>query len=278
MRNLVPHRRRRQVLAVLIGITVSFALTLFSLPNAQGMTPPSGQMAPSGTTAHHDPPVGSVQAAAVIKDKIKFGTATLRAAKQAARIARRAMSKSGRTLNYAEATKVGGRAKWRRQFTAGFYWQGGRVTHISDAELAEVKSFIPPSQAVITQRAPNCQGVNKTVVVRHDARRRIVDTYYDSCETLDLIFAREEAAIVVCGIGSGTAGLVSLVKTIPKLKEAIFAFTALCLFYSQHDLGKLKKAVAKSTLGALIVRSDGTWHSAPKGDAGYYSTVRYYPQ
>jgi hypothetical protein len=253
--------------AALIGLLVSFALALCSAPNALAVPPAASRRDPVTT-----------QATAVIKDRIKFGRSTLRAGKQAAKIARTAMSKSGTTLNYAKAKTVGGRTKWRRQLTAGFYWQGGRVNHISHAEFAEVKRLMPPSAAVFEQWAPNCQGVNKTVVVRHDAERRIVDTYYDSCETLDLILASDEATVVACGIGSGTAGLVSLVKKIPRAKEAIAVFGALCYFFGQHDVGKMKTAVAKSTLGALIVRSDGTWKRAPKGDSTYYTTVRYYPQ
>jgi hypothetical protein len=207
MRSLIPNPTGRQVIAGLIGILMCIALALSLLPNAEASSPAADRSAPSATAEPAQPGSGTVEAQAAIKDKIKFGEATLRAGKQAGKIARKAMSKSGKTLNYAKATKVGGRTKWRRQFAAGFYWQGGRITHISDAELAEVKKLLPPSPAQIANRAPNCRGENKTVVVRHEDEHRIVDTYYDSCETIDLVTAQDEASWLC--VASERARLVS---------------------------------------------------------------------
>ena len=149
------------------------------------------------------------------------------------------MAKSGKSLNYAKAKKVGGRKSWRRQFAAGFYWQGGVIKHISKAELKKVKAYLPPSQAgQVKAASPNCQGVTKTVQVRADGLNRIVDNYLDSCRTIDLEFIYDQAGTAGCGVAAGASGLVSYLKEIPD-KRVLGRLWSFCIdlrFYMKYNL------------------------------------------
>jgi len=59
-------------------------------------------------------------------------------------IERHALSEDRETLNYKKANKYDrGRTKARRQFAAYWRWMGGKTTHITKAERAKVKKYVP---------------------------------------------------------------------------------------------------------------------------------------
>lgn len=134
----------------------------------------------------------------------------------ASSIFKHAVSKKRKTLNYVTANKYDkGRVTARRKFAAGYWWAGGRITHISKAELAKVKTYRPKHKRprgaasfASTDGALNAQiarCTSRSAVYKHVNGSKFYNViFYNSCETKAVIDALNSAALL--------AGVVALVQ------------------------------------------------------------------
>lgn len=163
-------------------------------------------------------PVPSIQVSA---PNDGLTSAQRKVAGYALKVQKAAVYHSHHHLDYAKAIKaVGGtrtKAKYRRQYAAGFWFSGGKLYHISHAERLLVKKYIPktgPSTAsanlisgpVMNSGGTNCTGVNKEVVYDNrdngqGGRYIWVKSWYDSCRTRNIVWSMGSVALALGAIG-----------------------------------------------------------------------------
>lgn len=157
------------------------------------------------------------------------------------------------TLNYRIAKrKFGSHVSWRRQYAAGWKIAGGRISHISSAELSKVKAVMNKYRRTaasfsVQPMATNCHGVTKKTGTSP------WKYYLNSCDTNKLY-----EYLGLCGIAGGlVARFVPRVGTvIGPLMIAACGAIGLQIVTAQNN----------STLHAIIieVKDMGTYY----GDGG----------
>jgi hypothetical protein len=110
-----------------------------------------------------------------------------------ARMARASVNRRARTMDYRKANAAdGGHVVTRRRFAAGFWAGGGRINHISRAELRRVKREILPGVRVqpwVRQarvKGPSCTGLSK-FQGPIDNELTWTRTWLNSCETNNIV-------------------------------------------------------------------------------------------
>jgi hypothetical protein len=129
-----------------------------------------------------------------------------------ARIIHYSVSKAGgrRTMDYRKADKYDqGHPTARRRVVAGFILGGGKVGHISKAELKRVRAYIPkgnPYKGLPKNvfGVPQCEGVSKTVKY-HPVPSRNFRIYMNSCDTSLTIFTMTSISVTMGVIGAALA-------------------------------------------------------------------------
>ena len=172
----------------------------------------------------------------------------------------------GKTLDYRKAVKAFGegasRTSWRREYAAGWKLGGGKISHVSKAELKKIdqerKEHQPRSSAKLSSsadlkaKAPNCSGRSGYVKKNYHTDDWPNWSYFNSCQTNKLI-----RNFTWC---AGGAGLIAAMIAHP----GVSAIMALFVFGCGGSAGWISTAASNSTLNAMIVKT---------GDI-----VKYYPE
>jgi hypothetical protein len=109
------------------------------------------------------------------------------------------------TMDYRKANAAdGGHSTTRRRFAAGFWVGGGRIAHISTAELKKVRRYIPRGSQVQPWRgasvpavraAAPCTG-HRGYVTRVGGSRHRIWVWMNSWETINVVAALNGAAVI----------------------------------------------------------------------------------
>jgi hypothetical protein len=129
-----------------------------------------------------------------------------KAEKSAVKLASRLTAKAtkGRVLDYKRADKYDqGHPVFRRRFTAGWLFSGGKVTNISHKERKAVRRFIPKGDPYWMLPkdvfgVPHCTGKSKSV----QRGRSYHETWHKSCRTARIIWVYASAGILLGVLGA----------------------------------------------------------------------------
>jgi hypothetical protein len=194
-------------------------------------------------------------------------------------LARRLKEETPRkTMDYRVAKKVFGSSSrdisWRRQYAAGWKLGGGKVAHVSKAELKKIEKVRKRSQSPVPH--PDAQVAACTGVSGHKFLDPKKDDYYhadylNSCET--------NRVIRNLGWCVGAAGLIGAMAGHP----GVGAIMALFIFGCGGTAGWVSTAQANSDLNAVIVMTGDTHkyypvHPTPQNPSRYQLPVKVKPQ
>jgi hypothetical protein len=174
----------------------------------------------------------------------------------------KAVSRGGSSMNYRKmkgifGTKSKTKVDWRRQMGAAFRQAGGKIKHISTAESKAVEVVrrrlydISP----LTAQA-ECHGKRGTVVISATTTHK----YYDSCETLHLIYDWGGCIGAMTFLGKFT-------DKKPQIDIPRYFIASFCTF----ELAQVKAASDASDIHAIYLRTYKQEAYMP-----YPNQVRYY--